>query len=98
MLGEGLSWQMNSAPQIGKAGRNLKALFALALLLTLLVSVCGGFMSVAGNPHPDRTLTLPVWESGQFLLHLGLTNLIVYACIFLQVRVLICGARVENSA
>jgi hypothetical protein len=89
---------MTSSPQIGKAGQNLKALFVFALLLTLLVSVLGGFMLVAGNSHADRTLTLPVWEYGQFLLFLGLTNLFVYACIFLQVRVLIRVATVENSA
>jgi hypothetical protein len=77
---------MNSSSQISNARRNLRALFVLALLLTLLLSVCGGYMLIVGHSHPAVTLTLPTWEYGQFLLLYGLTNLFVYACIFLQVR------------
>jgi hypothetical protein len=89
---------MNSSPHIHKARRNLKALFGLAFLLTLLMSASGGYVLVADHSHPDVTFTMPAWEYGQFLLLAGLVNLFVYACIFIQVRRLVRGVSYDNAA
>ena len=89
---------MNSSPHIQKARRNLKALFILAFLLTLMMSVSGGYVLAAGHSHPDVTFTMPAWEYGQFLLLAGLVNLFVYACIFIQVRRLVRGVSYDNAA
>jgi hypothetical protein len=88
---------MNSSPLIHKARRNLNALFVLAFLLTLLASASGGYVLVAGYSHPDVTFTMPAWEYGQFLMLLGLANLFVYACIFIQIRGLIRRVSDENA-
>jgi hypothetical protein len=88
---------MNSSPHIHKARRNLKALFILAFLLTLMMSASGGYVLAAGHSHPDVTFTMPVWEYGQFLLLAGLVNLFVYACIFIQVRRLVRGVSYDHA-
>jgi hypothetical protein len=88
---------MNPSPQIHKARRNLRVIFVLAFLLTVLASVSGGYVLVAGHSHPDVTFTMPAWEYGQFIMLFGLTNLFVYACIFFQVQRLIREVRDEKA-
>ena len=61
----------------------------LASVLALGTSVVGSYTLFIGNSKPLATLTLPVWQYGQFLMLFGLANVFVYACIFLQVRGLI---------
>jgi len=89
---------MNPSPKILKARRNLRALFVLAILLTLPLSGVGGYFLFVGNSHPDVTLTLPAWEYGEVLMFSGLLNLFVYVLIFVQVRGLIWETRDENAA
>ncbi len=90
---------MNSSPHIQKARRNLRAIFLLGFILTLMASIAGGYILVVGHSRPDVTFTMPAWEYGQFLMLLGLTNLFVIVCLFIQFRKLIRGVvRDENAA
>jgi hypothetical protein len=90
--------KMNSSSKIPKTRRNLRALFALALLLTLPLSGVGGSMLVVTYLRPNFTLTLSGWEYGQVLLFSSLANLFVYVLIFFQVRRLVWGTEDKNPA
>jgi hypothetical protein len=77
---------MIASPRLQKTSRNLRAIFLLGFILTLLASVVGGYILVVGHSRPDVTFTMPAWKYGQFLMFLGLTNLFVIVCLFIQFR------------
>ena len=64
---------------------NLKALFTLGFILTLLASTSGGFICYYGYSWA-RQATYPLWEFGQWMMLFGLANLFVLACVFFQIR------------
>ena len=69
---------------IMKTRRNLRALFTLGFIITLLASIRGGLTLALGYSQPS--ITQPMWQFGQYAMLLGLTNLFIYLCIFFQVR------------
>lgn len=80
---------MNS-PQTTKTRRNLRALFALGFIITLVASIGGALILALG--YSRANVTQPMWEFGQYVMLLGLTNLFVYLCILFQVRRLMAVA------
>jgi hypothetical protein len=76
---------MNS-PETNKTTRNLRALFALGFIMTLVVSIGGGLILVLG--YSRASVTQPVWKFGQYVLILGSLNLAVYLGLWWQVRAL----------
>ncbi len=77
---------MNS-PQPTQTRRNLRALFALGFIITLVASIGGGLILALSYSRPS--IMQPMWKFGQYVMLMGLTNLFVYLCIFFQVRKLI---------
>ena len=64
----------------------------------MMASIAGGYILVVGYSRPDVKFTMPAWEYGQFLMLLGLTNLFVIVCLFIQFRKLIRGVIDDNAA
>lgn len=73
---------MSALPRIERIRRNLKALFVLGIVLTLLSGLGGGAILVLTYPRPE--VTKPLWEFGQMSLLLGATNGFVYFCLLFQ--------------
>ena len=70
-----------------KTIRNLRGLFVLGLILSIIPTFAGGVILALGWSRPS--FTQPMWQFGQYVLLLGLTNLLVYTWLYLQVRKLI---------
>jgi hypothetical protein len=64
--------------------RNLRALFVLGFVVSLLASVGGALLLLLGYPHPE--VTQPLWQFGQYAMLLGLLTFAIYLGIFLQIR------------
>ena len=73
---------MSALPRSERIQRDLKALFELGLVLTVLSILGGGVIPVLAYPRPN--ITKPLWEFGPVSLLLGATNCFVYACLLLQ--------------
>jgi len=73
-----------------KTKRNLRALFALGFLIALVASIGGGLILALGYSRPS--VTQPIWKFGQYVMILGLANLVIYLCVFFQVRKMMNGA------
>ena len=67
--------------------RNLRALFALGFVMTLVVSIGGGLILALG--YSQASVTQPIWKFGQYVLILGLLNLAVYLGLWWQARTLL---------
>jgi hypothetical protein len=78
-----------------KTRRNLRALFALGFIITLIASIGGGLILALGYSQPS--ITQPMWKFGQYVMLLGLTNLFVYLYIFFQVRKLMRGVGNDHT-
>ena len=87
---------MNASPDHSKTRRNLKALFALGLVVTLIPSLSGGLILALGYSHPE--VTKPIWEFGQYAMIIGLINLAVYLALIFQVRRLVRGMKTDPIA
>ncbi len=83
-------------PQTTKTRRNLRALFALGFILTLVASIGGGLILALGYSQPS--VAQPMWKFGQYVMLLGLTNLFIYLCILFQVRRLMSGVSDDHTA
>ena len=86
---------MYSPPETTKTRRNLRALFAVGFVLTLVASIGGGFILALG--YSRAGVTQPMWKFGQYIMLLGLANLFVYLCIFFQVRRLMSGVSDDRA-
>src|SRR5206468_5152853 len=75
---------MNTPSPIFKLRRNIKALFLLGFIITALNIMGGGTLLLLGHAHQD--VAEPVWKTGQHVLLIGATNLMVYLGLFFQVR------------
>ena len=78
-----------------KTRRNLRTLFALGFIITLIASIGGVLILALGYSQPS--ITQPMWKFGQYVMLLGLANLFVYLCIFFQVRKLMRGAGDDHT-
>ena len=77
---------MNS-PETIKTTRNLRALFALGFIMTVVATIGGGL--VLALSYSRASVTQPMWKFGQYVLILGLLNLAVYFGLWSQVRALL---------
>jgi hypothetical protein len=75
--------------------RNLRALFVLGFVVSLLATVGGGLILVRGYPHPE--VVQPLWKFGQYAMLLGLVTLAIYTGIFFQMRRALRN-RIEHDA
>jgi hypothetical protein len=67
-----------------KLRRNVKALFLLGFVITAVSVLGGGTLLLMGHSHQE--VEQPVWKTGQQVLLIGLTNLMIYLGLFFQVR------------
>jgi hypothetical protein len=79
---------MNEASRIVKIRKNLRALFVLGFVLTLLASIGGGIILILGWYRAPNA-AMPIWRFGQWMMLFGLANLFVYTCLFFLIRSLI---------
>jgi hypothetical protein len=63
---------------------NLRALFVLGFVVSLLATVGGGLLLLLGYPHPEVVQSL--WKFGQYAMLLGLITFALYVGIFFQIR------------
>jgi hypothetical protein len=63
---------------------NLRALFVLGFVVSLLAGVGGGVLLLLGYPHPEVVQSL--WKFGQYVMLLGLITFVIYLGIFFQIR------------
>jgi len=73
-------------PNLTKTKRNVRSLFILGIVMTLLSSIGGGLILVLAYSQPN--ITQPLWKPGQFMMLQGLLNLVIYLALFFQVRIL----------
>ena len=66
------------------SARNLRALFVLGFVVSLLASIGGGLLLLLGYSHPE--VVQPLWKFGQYAMFLGLVTLAIYTGIFFQIR------------
>jgi hypothetical protein len=68
----------------GKVGRNIRALLALGVCLGLVASIGGAAILVLGHARPD--VAQPVWKSGQYMMFMGVLNLMIHVGLFFQFK------------
>src|SRR5258706_10180730 len=81
---------------VTKTKRNLRALFALGSINTLIASIAGALIFVLW--YSSTNVVQPLWKFGQIVMFLGLGNLFVYICIFYQIRRLTSGTTDDHLA
>lgn len=79
---------MVTSPSRPRTKRNIRALLAVGFALALAASIAGAII-VAMGFAPATDVTQPQAQTGQYVLLLGVAHLVVYVCIFWQVRKLI---------
>ena len=63
---------------------NVRALFVLGFVVSLVAIVGGGLLLLLGYPHPE--VAQPLWKFGQYAMLLGFITFAIYLGIFLQIR------------
>ena len=83
---------MNSDTGSPTTRKNLRALFGLAFALNIFPAFAGGILLKLSYAHAEEQ-TQPMWKFGQYILILGLLNVVIYFLLLFQVR----RALVANS-
>lgn len=87
---------MSTPDPLPKLRRKLKTLFLLGFVITALSVLGGGTLLLLGRSHQD--VEQPVWKTGQQVLLIGLTNLMVYLGLFFQVRKVLAQSPSDPAA
>lgn len=78
---------MSNLVPISKLRRNLRALFVLAFVVSVVAAGGGGCLLALSYSQPS--VSQPLWKFGQYVLILGALNLTVCLGLWWQVRALL---------
>ena len=73
-----------SQSQPANAERAIRLLLIVGIAVSLVAAVGGSIILASGSLQDSASQS--VWKLGQYMVGMGLTNMFIYMCIFLQLR------------